>query len=585
MPSGSSCCRSIRSTRRARRRARSTRSLRRCARLRRMPGAALRRELPRRCRLHPGARAERQRLLDEATAGRDRLVLSFHGVPRRTLDRGDPYHCHCHKTARLLADELGLDRKQWSLTFQSRFGRAEWLKPYTAATAGGARPARASRASTCSARASSPIASRRSRRSASRDARRFSKAGGKEFHAIPCLNEHPPWIAALADLASRHLQGWLARRRTPPRASSRCCAPRRSARRAEVRRSRVLISLKYQYVDRPLARASQRYRRALEKPSATPPSCEGSLHAQPLRTCRTTPLPRSAPTETKVARRQARERRVRRRGPASPDDAPLCGPGAATCSTLLQKAEAEVADLRDAWLRAQAETDNVRKQAAADVAKAHKYAIEQFADDLLPVKDSLRAGARRRERHARAAARRRRAHAEAAAGRVRAARSWPRSIRPGEKFDPHRHQAMQMVESDAAGQHRRPGVPEGLPAQRPRAAPRAGHGGERLANRLADVWRRLIRARQIPTLSADPNHPHPRSNNHGQDHRHRPRHDQQLRRHHGRRPAEGDRELGRRAHDAFGRRVHGRRRDPRRRAGEAAGGHQRRRTRSTRSSG
>ena len=58
----------------------------------------------------------------------------FHGLPRRTLDRGDPYHCQCQKTARLLADELGLDAKQWTLAFQSRFGRAEWLKPYTADT-------------------------------------------------------------------------------------------------------------------------------------------------------------------------------------------------------------------------------------------------------------------------------------------------------------------------------------------------------------------------------------------------------------------------------------------------------------------
>ena len=51
-------------------------------------------------------------------------MLSFHGLPRRTLDRGDPYHCHCHKTARLLTRELGLSPKQWMLAFQSRFGRA-----------------------------------------------------------------------------------------------------------------------------------------------------------------------------------------------------------------------------------------------------------------------------------------------------------------------------------------------------------------------------------------------------------------------------------------------------------------------------
>ncbi len=64
----------------------------------------------------------------------DRLVLSFHGLPRQTLDRGDPYHCLCHATARLLAQELGLAAAQWSLTFQSRFGKAPWLKPYTTDT-------------------------------------------------------------------------------------------------------------------------------------------------------------------------------------------------------------------------------------------------------------------------------------------------------------------------------------------------------------------------------------------------------------------------------------------------------------------
>ncbi|MGH8800860.1 MAG: ferrochelatase, partial [Casimicrobiaceae bacterium] len=62
----------------------------------------------------------------------EHLVLSFHGVPRATLDRGDPYHCYCQKTARLLARELGLETTQWTIAFQSRFGRARWLTPYTA---------------------------------------------------------------------------------------------------------------------------------------------------------------------------------------------------------------------------------------------------------------------------------------------------------------------------------------------------------------------------------------------------------------------------------------------------------------------
>jgi ferrochelatase len=67
-------------------------------------------------------------------ASGDKLLFSFHGVPKRTLDKGDPYHCECHKTGRLLREALGLTAEQAMVTFQSRFGKAEWLKPYTAPT-------------------------------------------------------------------------------------------------------------------------------------------------------------------------------------------------------------------------------------------------------------------------------------------------------------------------------------------------------------------------------------------------------------------------------------------------------------------
>jgi ferrochelatase len=62
----------------------------------------------------------------------DKLVMSFHGLPRRVIEQGDPYQDHCRKTAELLGTELGLEPKQYAVTFQSRFGKAEWLKPYTA---------------------------------------------------------------------------------------------------------------------------------------------------------------------------------------------------------------------------------------------------------------------------------------------------------------------------------------------------------------------------------------------------------------------------------------------------------------------
>jgi len=129
-------------------------------------------------------------------------------------------------------------------------------------------------------------------------------------------------------------------------------------------------------------------------------------------------------------------------------DAPDAGPSA-DAATLLKKAEGEVADLRDAWLRARAETENVRRQAQMDLARAHKYAVEKFAEDLLPVKDALeqtlvadkvtpetlKSGA---ELTLKALA--------SAFDRAQLVELNP----VGEKFDPHRHQAMQMVDSNQA---------------------------------------------------------------------------------------------------------------------------------------
>ena len=139
----------------------------------------------------------------------DCLVLSFHGVPRRTLDLGDPYHCQCQKTARLLARELGLDAKHCRIAFQSRFGRAQWLQPATAdmlvalAKEGHARVDVA-----CPGFVADCLETLEEIGIEGRQA--FVRAGGRDFHAIPCLNEHPRWIAALADIVEGNLQGWLA---------------------------------------------------------------------------------------------------------------------------------------------------------------------------------------------------------------------------------------------------------------------------------------------------------------------------------------------------------------------------------------
>jgi ferrochelatase len=137
----------------------------------------------------------------------DRLLMSFHGLPRYTLDRGDPYHCECQKTARLLAAALTLAPEQYQLSFQSRFGRAEWLQPYTAATLAQWGKQGLRRADVvCPGFVCDCL---ETLEEIGIDGKaEFLKAGGKEFHAIPCLNESDAWIRALVQIAQEHLQGW-----------------------------------------------------------------------------------------------------------------------------------------------------------------------------------------------------------------------------------------------------------------------------------------------------------------------------------------------------------------------------------------
>lgn len=138
----------------------------------------------------------------------DKLVLSFHGVPRFSLDKGDPYHCECQKTARLLGEELGIAAGQYLVTFQSRFGRAEWLKPYTQATLEELAKAGVGRVDViCPGFVSDCLETLEEIAMECKSA--FLKAGGKEFHYIPALNERPEWIAALGSLTLDHLGNWL----------------------------------------------------------------------------------------------------------------------------------------------------------------------------------------------------------------------------------------------------------------------------------------------------------------------------------------------------------------------------------------
>ena len=157
-------------------------------------------------------RALARRLEDHwATHGRpDRLVLSFHGVPERTLRLGDPYHCQCQKTARLLVERLSLRPEQVAVTFQSRFGKAKWLEPYTEPTLVALARAGVKRVDVaCPGFTSDCLETLEEIAQEARAA--FLQAGGGEFHYVSCLNDRPDWIAALAELAIRHLQGWETR--------------------------------------------------------------------------------------------------------------------------------------------------------------------------------------------------------------------------------------------------------------------------------------------------------------------------------------------------------------------------------------
>jgi ferrochelatase len=137
----------------------------------------------------------------------DRLVMSFHGVPRRTLDLGDPYHCECRKTARLLAERLQLKPAEWTVTFQSRFGKARWLEPYTEPTLRALAAQGVGRVDlVCPGFAADCLETLEEIAIEAREA--FLAAGGREFHYIACLNDEPAWIRALADIAQRNLQGW-----------------------------------------------------------------------------------------------------------------------------------------------------------------------------------------------------------------------------------------------------------------------------------------------------------------------------------------------------------------------------------------
>ncbi len=153
------------------------------------------------------ALAQRLRAHWQAKGRAGRLVLSFHGVPERSLTLGDPYHCQCHKTARLLAARLGLAPGEMMVTFQSRFGKARWLQPYTEPTL---RELAAQGVKSVDVMCPGFVADcLETLEEIGLEARAaYLEAGGEDFRYVPCLNDDPAWIAALGALIERHLQGW-----------------------------------------------------------------------------------------------------------------------------------------------------------------------------------------------------------------------------------------------------------------------------------------------------------------------------------------------------------------------------------------
>ena len=143
-----------------------------------------------------------------ATKGKPQtLLMSFHGLPERSLALGDPYFCECQKTGRLLAEALQLTESEYKITFQSRFGRAKWLQPYTQATLEQiGRDGQQSVDVICPGFTSDCLETLEEIALECKTA--YLAAGGKEFRYIPCLNQSADWIAALAGIAERHLLDW-----------------------------------------------------------------------------------------------------------------------------------------------------------------------------------------------------------------------------------------------------------------------------------------------------------------------------------------------------------------------------------------
>jgi ferrochelatase len=138
----------------------------------------------------------------------DVILASFHGIPQDYFDRGDPYYCHCAKTTRLLRDALGYGEEQLRMTFQSRFGTAEWIKPYTDKTVEALAQSGVKNLAIVTPGFSADCLETLEE-IAVENAEIFKHAGGVNFAAIPCLNDSPQGMQVIRDVVLRELKGWV----------------------------------------------------------------------------------------------------------------------------------------------------------------------------------------------------------------------------------------------------------------------------------------------------------------------------------------------------------------------------------------
>lgn len=138
----------------------------------------------------------------------EQLLFSFHGIPQSYFLKGDPYYCECQKTSRLVAENLGLSEAQWQVTFQSRFGPEEWLRPYTDVTLAELGQKKMEGLQVLCPGFSADCLETVDE--IDHEGRKtYEEAGGRDFHYIPALNAQPDHLDLLADIACQHLQGWF----------------------------------------------------------------------------------------------------------------------------------------------------------------------------------------------------------------------------------------------------------------------------------------------------------------------------------------------------------------------------------------